>query len=48
MTRWDSARFLSPEKAAAFNGHEIFGSFAPVRTQAVRFLQSRGRELVVE
>jgi hypothetical protein len=48
LTRWDAARFLSPAQAANYNGHNVFGSFAPVRDQAVRFLKSRGRELVVE
>lgn len=45
LTRWDAARFLPPAQATAFNGHEVFGTFAPVREQAVRFLESRGREL---
>lgn len=47
MTRWDAARFLPPAQAATFNGHNVFGSFAPVREQAVRFLKTRGRELLV-
>jgi hypothetical protein len=48
LTRWAAERFLPPAQAATFNGHNVFGSFGPVRDQAVRFLKSRGRELVIE
>lgn len=48
LTRWSADRFLPPAQAATYNGHNVFGSFGPVRDQAVRFLKSRGRELVIE
>jgi hypothetical protein len=48
LTRWSADLFLAPAQAANFNGHDVFSRFAPVRDQAVRFLKSRGRELVIE
>ncbi len=43
FSRADPAKYLSPEQAKTFNGHEVFGSFAPVRSQAMTFLSSKGR-----
>ncbi len=44
LSHADPARYLPPAEAKVYNGHNVFGSFAPVRAQAMKFLESRGRE----
>ncbi len=47
LSHQDPAKYLPPDEAKIFNGHDVFGSFAPVRSQALRFLESKGREYQV-
>ncbi len=47
LSHADPAKYLPPAEAKVFNGHNVFGSFAPVRSQALRFLQTKGREYQV-
>jgi hypothetical protein len=49
MFRMDPKIYI-PGRAAGYNGHNIFWetAAAPARTQAVKFIQSRGTEFVVE
>lgn len=45
LVRVDAARFLPAEEAARFDGHEVLWKLAAPREQALRFLESDGREL---
>ena len=47
LSHEDPAKYLPPAEAKVFNGHNVFGSFAPVRSQAMRFLQTKGVEYQV-
>jgi hypothetical protein len=47
LCREDPAKYLPPAEAMIFNGHNVFGSFAPVRSQAMKFLETKGREYQV-
>ncbi|MBX7099927.1 MAG: hypothetical protein K1X89_19580 [Myxococcaceae bacterium] len=42
----DPAKYLSAEKAKDYNGHNVY-DFAPVREEIMRFLETRGHELVL-
>lgn len=44
LSHEDPAKYLPPAEAKVFNGHNVFGSFAPVRSQAMKFLSSKGLE----
>jgi hypothetical protein len=48
LVRVDPARYLKPERAATYNGHNVFWDFAPPREQAIKFLGSQGTQLFVE
>lgn len=43
----DPARYLPPGDVAAYNGHNVMWDFAPIRDQALQFLESDGRTLTV-
>jgi hypothetical protein len=43
----DPAKYLPAEQARTFNGHGVFDAFPPVREQVLRFLSSRGEELLI-
>ncbi|MBS1148417.1 MAG: Extracellular lipase, Pla/cef family [Myxococcaceae bacterium] len=47
LSREDPAQYLPPDQAKIFNGHNVFGNFAPVRSQAMKFLETKGREYQV-
>ncbi len=47
LYRVDPAKFLPADQLVDFNGHNVFGAIEPVRTQAVRFLQSKGQDVLV-
>jgi hypothetical protein len=47
LSHEDPAKYLPPAEAKVFNGHNVFGSFAPVRSQAMKFLSSKGLEYQV-
>lgn len=49
MFRMDPKKYI-PSRAAGYNGHNIFweSAAAPVRIQAVKFIQTQGTEFVVE
>ena len=44
----DPAKYLPPAQVPGYNGHNIFWDAEPVRTQAVRFLESKGTVFVLE
>lgn len=46
FVRVDGARYLPPAEAAGYNGHNVIWDFAPIREQAIRFLESDGRVLL--
>ncbi len=46
FVRVDAARYLSPSEAADYNGHNVMWDFAPIREQALKFLESDGRVLL--
>jgi hypothetical protein len=43
----DPAKYLPAAEVAAYNGHNVMWDFAPVREQALEFLESDGRVLLV-
>jgi hypothetical protein len=43
----DPAAFLPASEVAAYNGHNVMWDFAPIREQALRFLESDGRVLTM-
>ncbi len=45
LVRVDANRFLPPEQAAVSDGHEVLWHFEEVRNQALRFLETDGREV---
>jgi hypothetical protein len=47
LYRVDPAKFLPADQLVDFNGHNVFGAIEPVRTQAVRFLETRGQDVLV-
>jgi hypothetical protein len=46
LSRSDPAWFLNAVDVPAYNGHNVMWDFAPVRNQALRFLESDGRVLL--
>ena len=46
FVRVDAARYLPAGEAAQYNGHNVMWDFAPVRNQALEFLESDGRVLL--
>ncbi len=46
FVRVDAAKYLPASQAATYNGHNVMYDFAPVREQAMRFLESDGRVLL--
>lgn len=44
FTLFDPAQFLSPEKAAGYNGHNIMWDIKPIRDQTLTFLESDGTQ----
>ncbi len=47
LYRADPAKFLPADQLTGFNGHNVFGAIEQVRTQAVRFLQTKGDDVLV-
>jgi hypothetical protein len=46
FVRVEAARYLPAAQAATYNGHNVMWDFAPVREQALKFLESDGRVLL--
>jgi len=46
LQRVDAAWYLPADQAADYNGHNVMWSFEPVRTQALRFLETDGQDLL--
>jgi hypothetical protein len=46
FVRVDAARYLPANEAPAYNGHNVMWDFAPIRDQALEFLESDGRVLL--
>lgn len=46
LQRIDAAWYLPATEAAAFNGHNVLSTFEPVRSQALRFLETDGQDLL--
>ena len=46
FVRADPAQYLPAAQVAGYNGHNVMWDFAPVREQALQFLQSDGRVLL--
>jgi hypothetical protein len=46
FVRVDAARYLPATEAAAYNGHNVIWDFAPIREQALEFLETDGRVLL--
>jgi hypothetical protein len=43
----EAADFLPANEAAAYNGHNVMWDFTPIREQALKFLETDGRELTM-
>lgn len=46
FVRVDAARYLPANEAPDYNGHNVMWDFAPIRAQALEFLESDGRVLL--
>ena len=46
FVRVDAGRYLPAAEAAAYNGHNVIWDFAPIREQALKFLETDGRVLL--